>query len=133
MVKMSYYTEYTDVVADKHKVPGYRGVPLKNGAGLYRAGVAELIRHIIRMCMMSTKMSGLLLVAVGVGTMEEGQVSQYELYGMLLLMPGMVFLDLFIYLNFEQKQHDIHHRQFVDIFNLHGRNIASVVSFKQKK
>ena len=22
---MSYYTEYTDVVADKHKVPGYRG------------------------------------------------------------------------------------------------------------
>ena len=25
MVKMSYYAEYTDVVADKHKVPGYRG------------------------------------------------------------------------------------------------------------
>ena len=30
MVKMSYYAEYTDVVADKHKVPGYRGVPPKN-------------------------------------------------------------------------------------------------------
>jgi len=29
MVKMSYYTEYTDVVVDKHKVPGYRGVPPK--------------------------------------------------------------------------------------------------------
>ena len=26
---MSYCAEYTDVVADKHKVPGYRGVPPK--------------------------------------------------------------------------------------------------------
>ena len=55
MVKMSYYAEYTDVVADKHKVSGYRDVPPKNGAGLYRAGVAELIRHIIRIGIMSTK------------------------------------------------------------------------------
>ena len=30
MVKMSYYAGYSNVVADKHKVPGYRGVPLKN-------------------------------------------------------------------------------------------------------
>ena len=55
MVKMSYYAEYLDVVADKHKVPGYRGVPPKNAGGLYRAGVAELQQHIIRMRIMSTK------------------------------------------------------------------------------
>ena len=55
MVKMSYYAEYTDVVADKHKVPGYRGVPPKNEGGLYRAGVAELTRHIIWIFTMSTK------------------------------------------------------------------------------
>ena len=55
MFKMSYYAEYTDVVADKHKVLGGRDVPPKNEGGLYRAGVAELIRHIIRMNMMSTK------------------------------------------------------------------------------
>ena len=55
MVKMSYYAEYTDVVADTHEVPDYRGVPPKNEGGLYRAGVAELLRHIIRMRIMSTK------------------------------------------------------------------------------
>ena len=27
---MSYYADYSDVVADKHKVPGYRGIPPKN-------------------------------------------------------------------------------------------------------
>ena len=55
MVKMSYYADYSDVVADKHKVPGYRGIPPKNEGGLYRAGVAELLRHIIWLGMMSTK------------------------------------------------------------------------------
>jgi hypothetical protein len=55
MVKMSYYAGYSDVVADKHKVPYDRDVPLKISGGLYRAGVAELQRHIIRMVMMSTK------------------------------------------------------------------------------
>ena len=47
--------KYTDVVAEMCKVPGYRGVPTKNGAGLYRAGVAELQQHIIRISIMSTK------------------------------------------------------------------------------
>ena len=55
MVKMSYYADYSDVVADKHKVPGYRGIPPKILGGLYRAGVAELQRHIIRIGTMSTK------------------------------------------------------------------------------
>ena len=57
MVKMSYYTDYSDVVADKYKVPGYRGVPPKILGGLYRAGVAELQQHIIRILMMSTKIA----------------------------------------------------------------------------
>ena len=55
MVKMSYYADYSDVVADKHKVLGYRGIPPKNEGGLYRAGVAELQQHIIRVDMRSTK------------------------------------------------------------------------------
>ena len=38
----------------------------------------------------------------------------------------MLLLDLFIYLNFEQKQQE---GPFVDIYNLHGINIAPIVLF----
>ena len=38
----------------------------------------------------------------------------------------LLLLDLFIYLNFEQKQQE---GPFVDIYNLHGRNIAPAVPF----
>ena len=132
MVKMSYYAEYTDVVTDKHKVPGYRGVPPKNGAGLYRAGVAELTRHIIRMRMMSTKTYAPSRLKVGDGTLKARQVPHVGLWTivLLLLLTLMLLLDLFIYLNFEQKQQE---GPFVDIYNLHGKNITPVVLFKQKK
>ena len=44
---------------------------------------------------------------------------------MFLLVHGiMLLLDLFIYLNFEQKQQE---SPFVDIYNLHGINIAPAV------
>ena len=51
-------------------MPDSRDVPPKNGAGLYRAGVAELIRHIIRIGTMSTKMQGLQVLTVDVGGLE---------------------------------------------------------------
>ena len=44
------------------------------------------------------------------------------------ILPILLLLDLFIYLNFEQKQQAAHH-QFVDIYNLHGKNIAPAVPF----
>ena len=49
------------------KMPDSRDVPPKNGAGLYRAGVAELLRHIIRMDMMSTKIYGRMPIVAGTG------------------------------------------------------------------
>ena len=67
---------------------------------------------------------------VEVGTFQSGQVSQCDIC--IILRPRtslLLLLDLFIYLNFEQKQQATHHRQFVDIYNLHGRNIAPVVPF----
>ena len=64
------------------------------------------------------------------GLMGTWQVSCNEICPIILLiLSAMLLLDLFIYLNFEQKQLDIHHRQFVDIYNLHGKNIAPVVPF----
>ena len=111
-------------------MPDSRDVPPKNGAGLYRAGVAELTRHIIRIITMSTKTWGVPWFKVGAGTVSMGAVPYAEMYNIFLLVPRLLLLlDLFIYLNFEQKQHSIHHRQFVDIFNLHGKNIAPIVLF----
>ena len=102
----------------------------KNGAGLYRAGVAELQRHIIRISMMSTKIGSPARFMVDVGKMEAMRVSHVEICMILsILQLIMLLLDLFIYLNFEQKQQAVHHRQFVDIHNLHGKNIAPVVLF----
>ena len=101
------------------KMPDSRDVPPKNEGGLYRAGVAELQQHIIRMIMMSTKTQWLFQLKVGDGSLKARQVSPIEICVILLLRCSLVlFLDLFIYLNFEQKQHSIHHlRQFVDIYN----------------
>ena len=112
-------------------MPDGRDVPPKISGGLYRAGVAELLRHIIRMVTMSTKTLRLFLLKVGIGVMDYLQVLHFEICMILLLLmrPSLLLLDLFIYLNFEQKQHSIHHRQFVDIYNLHGINIAPIVLF----
>ena len=108
-------------------MPDSRDVPPKNGAGLYRAGVAELLRHIIRMVMMSTKTRGLSHLKVECGMMKAMWVSHIELWLIFSLMPMMLLLlDLFIYLNFEQKQQE---GPFVDIYNLHGINIAPIVLF----
>ena len=93
------------------KIPDSRGVPPKILGGLYRAGVAELQQHIIRMVMMSTKIWCLFCVMVSVGRSETGQVSQLDIYSMLRIGPSiLLLLDLFIYLNFEQKQQAAHHR-----------------------
>jgi len=116
---------------DPYKVLGSRYVPLKILGGLYRAGVAELIRHIIRIGMMSTKIWRLFANVAGNGLKILAiQVSPIEILLILRPIHGiLLLLDLFIYLNFEQKQLGIHHRQFVDIYNLHGRNIAPAVPF----
>ena len=74
------------------KMPDSRGVPPKNGAGLYRAGVAELIRHIIRMVLMSTKTWCLLASAMGNGTMESGEVSHFEIYMIPLPLQEIMLL-----------------------------------------
>ena len=116
---------------DPYKVLGSRDVPPKILGGLYRAGVAELLRHIIRICMMSTKMRGLSCVSVEITPIcPWDTVSHFDLCMIISpILMIVLLLDLFIYLNFEQKQLGIHHRQFVDIYNLHGRNIAPAVPF----
>ena len=56
-------------------------------------------------------MSGLLSIKVGVTTMIPTKVSRLDTYTMIPPTAHLVLLlDLFIYLNFEQKQHSIHHR-----------------------
>ena len=55
---------------------------------------------------------------VVLGAREAIQVSHSDIWIVLCsLKQVMLLLDLFIYLNFEQKQQAAHHRQFVDIYN----------------
>ena len=112
------------------KMPDSRDVPPKILGGLYRAGVAELLRHIIRITTMSTKTRRLSRFIMRAGMSKADQVSQFDLWTIVLLLHSiLLLLDLFIYLNFEQKQQAVHHHQFVDIFNLHGKNITPIVLF----
>ena len=111
------------------KMPDSRDVPPKILGGLYRAGVAELQQHIIRIIMMSTKITRLYLVSGNIGVVICMQDCTVDILTGIHPQPLMLLLDLFIYLNFEQKQQATHHRQFVDIYNLHGKNIAPAVPF----
>ena len=82
------------------KIPDSRGVPPKILGGLYRAGVAELQQHIIRIRIMSTKIRRLFRIKVAGGTLRVRQESHFDSCTILRpIYTSLLLLDLFIYLN----------------------------------
>ena len=77
---------------------------------------------------MSTKTLRPSRVTVIIGVVSDMRVCICVMLHLTPLMrPTLLLLDLFIYLNFEQKKQQ--ESPFVDIFNLHGKNIAPIVLF----